>query len=356
MINLDNISDATTLDNGFVYDSIKFFPSQIKQAWNEVKNLKSNIKSKNIDNVVISGMGGSALGGRIFDSLTSQLINLPVEVFTEYHIPNYVSNKTLVVISSYSGNTHETISDLYEAQKRNAKIYVISTSGKISDIARKDKLSFYEINPIYNPSKQPRMALGYSISAIFSFLAKLGFLNISDSIIEKIISDLEDLTDFYGIKNPSDKNPAKNLALKFYQKFPVIISSEHLVGSAHSFKNQLNETAKTFSAMFEIPELNHHLMEGLKHPVKLKEIIKFLFIESDLYTKQVLKRYPITKDVIEKNGISHATFNPMLKDKLSQGFEVMFVGMFISYYLSMLYQENPVEIPWVDYFKKNLGN
>ena len=110
-----------------------------------------------------------------------------------------------------------------------------------------------------------------------------------------------------------------------------------------------------FCVLFDIPELNHHLMEGLKHPANNKDNLYFIFIDSDLYSNRIRQRFEITKDVVSQNNIQFSSFKPSSNDKLSQVFEVIQFAGFLNFYLSMLYEQDPAPIPWVDYFKTQLG-
>lgn len=161
------------------------------------------------------------------------------------------------------------------------------------------------------------------------------------------------LMDFAIDKLESD-NPAKRLAHELKNKMPILTTSEHLAGAAHAVKNQLNESAKTFALLFDIPELNHHLMEGLRNPAKAKEYWQFLFFESDLFEARVKSRYPITKKVLDKNEVGYSSYKLSSKTKLAQVFELLALGSYLQYYLAALYEIDPLPIPWVDYFKKEL--
>ncbi len=355
MVNLDSQKLYSNPEIEGVLKSIILLPDQVEQAWNEVTSLEMPEKCSVAKNVVIAGMGGSALGGRIVDSLTPERSRTPIEVFTEYHLPNYVSKDTLVIISSYSGNTEETLTDAYQAIKKNATIFAITTGGKLADLANSHNLSSYIFRPKYNPSGQPRMALGYSIGAIMAILAKCNFIHLTDSQMKDNIKTMKEFVAEFDTTIKQENNIAKKCALKLHNKVPIIVSSEHLVGSSHAFKNQLNETAKTFSVLFDIPELNHHLMEGLSNPKKVKEFLHFYFFESDLYTSRVQKRYSITKQVVEKNSISFDAYHLRSKTKLEQIFEVLVYGSFVQLYLALMYEVDPSKIPWVDYFKKKLA-
>ena len=354
---LNKSSEELSLEEKYklVAATIRAYPLQLKQAWEEIDTLYIPDAYKNVDNVVVSGMGGSALGARIIDSYIVDKIRLPIEIYTEYHLPNYVSNNTLVISYSYSGNTEETINATFEAIKRKAKVFCITTGGKLAELSQKEKIPAYVFNPINNPSKEPRMSLGYSIGSYFSLFHKLGFISIDREDIDEAINSMyEFLTEFHE-NIDTDKNLSYKLAASLKNYVPVIIASEHLYGIAHAIKNQFNENSKTFSTLFDIPELNHHLLEGLKNPAKIKGGLKFLFFNSSLYSEKVQKRYKITSEVVNKNGYDYLLYSPRSDTRLKGLFEVFILGSFISYYLAKLYNEDPLEIPWVDYFKERLS-
>ncbi len=353
---LDNLVQIQNLDKGNILGSIEHLPEQIEDAWKAIKALKIPEDYLNAQNIIIAGMGGSALGGRIVHYLEFKNLRAPIEVVTNYHLPNYVSSKSLVILSSYSGNTEETLSSAHDAIKKGAKIIGIACGGKLTEILEKENVPIYKIDPKNNPSGQPRMGLGYSIASILGILSKLHFITVSDEDITDALSSTEKCVKEFGIRTHTNENHAKKLAEKLSRKLPILISSEHLVGSTHAFKNQLNENSKTFSAHFEISELNHHLMEGLRYPLKSKEIVHFLFFESKNYFERIAKRYGITQDVIKQNGYSFDIYRLRSQKKLDEIFEILTLGSYISFYLAILHGIDPSPIPWVDYFKKKMDN
>jgi len=355
MINIDDPSKLEEFDKGKMFTSIRNIPDQMEQAWNEVDKLEIPKSYSEIENIVFCGMGGSALGGRIIDSLTTSTIRVPFEIFTEYNLPNYVNNKTLVILSSYSGNTEETLNCAHEAVNKNAKIIGITTGGKLADFLDKQKLLSYVFIPKSNISNQPRMALGYSVAGVLKFLTKLGLYDLNIEDFYEICTFARKRILTYDTLVKTDENMSKKLASKFYHKSVILISSEFLYGVTHAVKNQINENSKTFSAIFDIPEINHHLMEGLRFPNKLREVIKFLFISSDIYKSRISKVHKITKDVIEKNGYEVVTFNPEGNIKSHQIIDTLIFGAFFAIYLAFLYEIDPTPIPWVDYFKEELS-
>ena len=351
---LDDLKKITELDKGNILSSIERLPEQIEDAWKAVSLLEIPLEYKNAKNIVVAGMGGSALGGRIVHFLEFKNLRAPIEVVTNYHLPNYVNSDTLVILSSYSGTTEETISSAHEAIKKNAKIIGITTGGKLFEILSRENYPIYKINAQNNPSGQPRMGLGYSVSGILGILSKLDFINTNHEDIRKSVISTEKFVKEFGIRTHTNENMAKKIAQKLSSKIPVIITSEHLVGSSHAFKNQLNENSKTFSMHFEISELNHHLMEGLKYPAKSKELIHFLFIESKNYYERILKRYPITQDVIKQNKFDYEVYKTVSSERIEEVFEILVMGSYISFYIAMLHGINPSPIPWVDYFKEKM--
>ena len=334
-----------------VLQSVKLLPDQIRSAWEAVQVIPLPQQLHEIDKIVVTGMGGSALGGRVLKHYSTPHLPIPLEVITHYDLPEYVDEKTLVVVSSYSGNTEETISAFEQALEKKAMIFVITTGGKLKEMAIAEGVPAYIFEPEHNPSHQPRLATGYAIGAIFSLLSNLNLLYLSDGEITAALAVMENYIQKFEPAN--QENTAMTMAHKIQGKMPVLVASEHLLGAVHVMKNQLNESSKSFSVEFDIPELNHHLMEGLVHPDSDRSIL-FVLFESALYHSRVQKRYPITKEVIEKNNVEVVSYEATSETKLQQIFEVLALGSFVQLYLADIYKADPTSIPWVDYFKEKL--
>lgn len=324
-----------------VLQSVEMYPQQVIAGWEAV--MSKNIQLPEISNIVVCGMGGSTLGARVLDSFTSAI---PITIVNHYDIPSFVNEKSLVVISSYSGNTEETVSCFYQALERNTNIFAIATGGKIADIAQQNQIFLYTIDPKENPSGQPRLATGYSIGALFGLLSKTGIDGITKEELEHALS----------LNHEEIKHNAQIYRDELKEKGVLFVASEHLIGSTHAIKNMINESAKTFSSLFELPELNHHLMEGLKHPESLKDNLAFFFVESDFYHDRVKRRYAITKDVVSQNEYKWFEYKAYSETKLKQVFEVLLLGSYLQVYLGEYYKEDLTQIPWVDYFKEKLSS
>ncbi|PIR79664.1 MAG: hypothetical protein COU25_04180 [Candidatus Levybacteria bacterium CG10_big_fil_rev_8_21_14_0_10_35_13] len=345
MIDLNNPLTFKHLDPKDVYGSTGLLADQVKQVLDDFKNINPPEDLKNIKNIVISGMGGSAYGGHVAKSLLKNDISLPIYINNDYTLPYFVNIETLVILISYSGSTEETLASAKEALKKNAKISGITTGGDLGEFLTQSSSFYYIFDPKNNPSGQPRLGTGYTVFGTLALLNKLGVINNLSKEFDTAKKELED-----------NINAIKETSIDISQKIrgfiPVIFSAEFLEGNAHIIRNQFNETSKSFSAFSQIPELNHHLMEGLKYPLDKK--IKVLFLNSDLYSPSVKKRVEHTKDVISKNNIEWLEYMPEGSSSLSQVLSVLSFGSFVTFYLGILYNEDPSLIPWVDYFKQQL--
>ncbi len=355
MVNLDNIEEIKALDKENVYDSVVEFPKQCLDAWDSNQNLTVPDSYRDVNKIVMTGMGGSGLGARVIESVFGTDLPCPLIRINDYDLPAWVDEKTLVICSSFSGTTEETVENAKQAKEKGTKWMAIGTGGALIDYAKENNVPFYQINPTYNPSKQPRMAVGYSIIGQLVMTSKTGLITISKSEVDDLVKAVEEVQNGIRIDVPTENNEAKQLALKLQGKQVVFAVARHLVAAAHVAKNQMNENAKNFSSIFEIPELNHHLMEGLRFPATNKQDLFFLFFESDLYPERISQRVAITKDVVEKNEISHYSWKAKSSNKLSQAFELIQFCAFVNLYLAMINGLDPAPIPWVDYFKEQLG-
>lgn len=351
---LDNKSEVKKLDSKNMLGSIELFGKQIEQVWSVAKKLKIPAAYKKIENIVVVGMGGSALGAHVIKELFKKELTVPVEIINHYTIPAYVNKNTLVIASSYSGTTEEAISAAQEAKVRKAKLVIISAGGTLAFWAKKNKIPALVFPTEFNPSNSPRMGLGYSIFGQMAILSELKLLKIRSAEIDNIKKTIALYEKQFGVANPETHNLAKQFAKKLLNKTVWYVASEHLSGSAHIAANQMNENAKRFAGYFIIPELNHHLMEGMIYPEANRQELRFVLLESDLYDKRVQKRYVVTREVLTKNGINYLDYKCAEKKPLAQVCEVLMLSSYVSFYSAMLEGIDPTVIPFVDFFKAQL--
>ena len=351
---LDNLKQIKKLDPDEVLGSIGMLGEQINQVWQEFRRVKLPKGYKQVDKVLVNGMGGSALGAHILRSVFFDQLKVPFGVINSYKLPASLDKKTLYIISSYSGNTEEPLSTLAEAKRRGAKIFGIAAGGKLGAWIKQGKLPGYVFPPSFNPSNQPRMGLGYSFAAQVSLLQKLGLIKISEQKKKSMPALAKKFGSKFGVACPLSQNPAKKLAVQLQNKIPVIAAAEFLAGNAHTFANQINENAKTFSSYFLISELNHHLLEGLSFPKTNHQNLFFVFFSSALYYPKNQARFKVTQQVLAKNKIKFSNYKLSASDQLDSALEMLIFGSYVSFYLAILNGVNPSKIPWVDYFKTQL--
>ncbi len=355
MINLDDTKKVLKIQGGDkVIKSVDYFPKQLLTSWQESQKVTIPKDYKNINAVVVCGMGGSRFPALIIKELFKEEINVPFVVNDDYNLPGFVNKNTLVVLSSYSGTTEEVITCAHKALKKGAKLMGISAGGEVASFLKQQGNPAYVFEPTLNPSGQPRIGVGYAVGGQLGLLTKLEIIKIETKKITSAIKNLEAILADLKLNVVKSKNPAKKLAEELYQKYPYYIVSEFLTGVGNAVANQTNETAKSISSFRIIPELNHHLMEGLKFPDILKSAAVFVFFHSSLYSPPIQKRFKITRDVVEQNKIRTIWYKLKGKNKIEQALELLGLGGYLTMYLSTLYEQDPTVIPYVDYFKKKL--
>lgn len=350
---LEDRAAIAALDKSNALGSIEALAKQAHHAWESVAAISFTPKTP-IKNVVVAAMGGSALGADVAKHLFKDRIRVPFEVVNGYHLPAYADESTLVVLASYSGTTEETLSCAQEAIARNTQTLFICAGGELQKIGLANNWSGYIIDPQFNPSNQPRMAIGYAVIGLLGLLSKASVFTLSEAEVGEVIATIVEQGKQLSVEVPSADNQAKLLAFECLERRPVFVVSDFLTGAAHVATNQFNENAKVFADYKVVPEINHHLMEGLQFPKSNALSHFFVFFTSDLYEPRIQKRMTLTQEVVTQNEIE--TFEIRLKSptKLTQAFELITLMAYTNFYLTMLEGVDPSPIPFVDWFKAQL--
>lgn len=306
---------------------------------------------RDIVNVVIAGMGGSALAALLVKSWLGKELKVPFEVVRSYDLPAYVGANTLVVASSYSGNTEETISALAEARARSAQLAIIASGGKMKQIAGETGAA----HVVLPGSIQPRMAVLYNLRALVKLLVHFGV--VSPERFEEIAAStnwLHSETQAWGSDVTIDKNLAKQLALHAVGKTPIFYASNLFVPVAYKWKISWNENAKNVAFWNELPEFNHNEFIGWSsHPVEKPFAVFDLLSSFD--HEQIKKRFEIS-DRLLSGKRPKAYEVPMVGDTiLKQMLWGSVLADFASIYVAILNGVDPTPVELVERLKKELG-
>jgi len=356
MNNLDDLSAIKTLDTSDALNSLKQLPDQFEQGWMQASSMAFPQKFFELTNIIICGMGGSSYAGRLVKSLYdgAEFTKIPIELVNSYYLPGYVNDKSLIILSSYSGTTEETLTVAQEAKRKKALICGVTSGGELANFLKAGSYPAYIFDPVFNPSGQPRIGVGYMVMGLFGILAKLNRIPIGKDEARFLINFLHKQSNSLVETVASANNFAKKLAIKFRSKIPIFVVSDFLDGAGYAVRNPIHETSKQFALYFGIPDLNHHLMEGLSFPAEIKKYLIFVFIESKFYNPRNIKRIQLTKEVVKKNRIEIEEVNLVSDSPLTQVMEFIQLGAWVSFYLAILNKVDPSKIPWVDYFKDRL--
>lgn len=318
---------------------------QAKAAWEQVKALDIKPIAEKIKSVIFCGMGASIYGALVLKALKGEILPFPIEFVSDYHLPSYVNNETLIVLTSYSGTTEEVLSCAEEAKQKGAHMLVLTKGGPLARFAETHNLPAYIFDGKLNLSSTPRLGNGYTVIGLLGLFRKLGIVDIPEQDVLNAFSYID--RNIEHIKERALKDSAMLIG-----QIPVVFAAEHLSGNGQILRNQFNETSKTFSAFYLVPDLNHHLMEGLQFPTDAK--LYFLILNSKNYSHKIQRRMELTVDVVKKNKRHTLVYMTEGKTVYDDFLEALTYGSWLTLYLGLRYDQNPAINPWVDYFKQSL--
>jgi glucose/mannose-6-phosphate isomerase len=318
------------------------FTKQLADAFTIGENAKLSSPKHEISNVIITGLGGSGIGGSIVADLVADKISVPLAVNKDYFLPAYVNSRTLVIVSSYSGNTEETVNAMYIAIKNEAKIVCITSGGKILELAKKNAIDHIVI-PGGMP---PRSCLGFSFTQLFFIL------NHFKLISSDFKSQLKSAITLLDKEERTIKEDAASIASRLVNKTPVIYSASNMEGVAIRFRQQVNENSKMLCWHHVLPEMNHNELVGWTQ--KNEQLAVILFRNNTDY-QRTQKRMEISKEVFSKFTSNLIEIYSKGNSTLEKALYLIHLGDWISCFLAELKKVDPVEIAVIDYLKSSLA-
>lgn len=346
-----SIESVKALDKSSMLKLLLEFPRQILDAQRIGKECRFSVKAR-FNKIVFTGVGGSAIGADLIRSYAAGECRLPIVVNRDYTLPNFVDKDTLLVVSSYSGNTEETISAYKDGCKRKAGIIIITSDGELKKDGGK-RFPCITIPEGY----PPRCALGYSSIPLIVLFSKLGILKDKDEDIKETATLLTDLRDrILAPEAKEDKNTAKRIARSLFDKYVIIYgANQHMDCAVTRWRGQLAENSKTLSSSHLFPEMNHNEIVGWANPKRLMKDLAVLFLRDKTDHPRVKIRMEITKTIIEKEGAKVIEVNSRGESLLARIFSLIYIGDFVSFYLAIQNGVDPTPVDNVTYLKKELA-
>ncbi|MDO9555206.1 MAG: bifunctional phosphoglucose/phosphomannose isomerase [Atribacterota bacterium] len=359
--------DFSELDKANMIELLEEFPQKMRDALRlgEEFSIPANFlpapasnsfsapgSTQNFKNIVVLGMGGSAIGGDLLSDYLADELAIPVVVIRGYDIPRFVDENSLVFAVSYSGNTEETLSSLKRCLEVKARVIALTSGGKLSIFARENNFPMIKVPA----GIQPRAAISYLFFPILKALERLGLIKERGGEIEETLNILQELSSEYGAKSPLKNNFAKKVALNLYQHLPLVYGSEGLLGAvAMRWKTQINENSKWPCFWNVFPELDHNEIVGYEIENSVNRQVKIIYLQDKEGLFRVEQRREITRKIIKDKVAGFIVCPTKGKGKMARMFSLIFLGDLASYYLAILNQIDPSPVACIEDLKKELA-
>ena len=339
------------IDTDNMHQSIYEFSDHLVKALEIGKAIALKNQYSDIHNVVVAGMGGSAIGGDVAKLLCKNELKVPMVVSRNYTLPGWVNENTLVICSSYSGNTEETLAAFEHARDKGAQIVGISTGGTLSE-----KMAEFELDLVTIPGGlQPRAALAFSLVPMLFLMKQTGLIG-SETMdqLPGAASFIASIRDGYG--KQSEDNPTYSLAQRIYKTIPVIYGETDATGTlAVRFKGQLNENAKMLAYCNELPEMNHNEIVGFKNNQDILNHISIIWLKDEKDHPRTAVRQESSQEIIYDLCANHEVVSAVGDSVATRFLHLIHYGDWVSYWCAILHQTDPTPVKKVDRLKAILS-
>jgi glucose/mannose-6-phosphate isomerase len=351
MPDLDVPGGWTALDSRGMLQRVADLPQQCEDAWKWVHQFEFPDECRQVQQVVVLGMGGSAIGADLLRTVAATECRIPILVHRDYGLPAFVDRHTLVIACSHSGNTEETLSGFDSAQQRRAKLIAVTTGGLLAKRARDGGVPLLQ----YQYESQPRAALGYSLIALMGILQALDVIGNKSKDVAEAVQVMRLWQKEINESVPTAQNAAKSLAARLLHHLPVVYGAEHLGEVARRWKGQLNENAKSWCAFDVLPELAHNTVAGYRFPAGLPHLAHVVMLIAESNHPRVRLGFEAIRDLLREYGLACDVVAARGRGLLAQALSMVHMGDYVSYYLAMLHGVDPWTIGAIDFIKARLG-
>lgn len=327
-------------------------PQQYFEGWKMGLGCPLPAGWKNSSQLLVLGMGGSAIGGDFLNGVVGQQIARSITVSRTYELPAWVGPTTLVIICSYSGNTEETLSTAQQAHKRRARICAVTSGGKLAAWCLPKRIPFVKI-----PSGwPPRSAMGYLAGVPLGLLARLGLISRTRLRVEAACMEVERfILGALAPSIPSRRNPAKRLAAQLAGRLPVLYGfADGWEVVAYRWRTQIEENAKSLAFHHIFPEATHNEISGWVQPHLLVKKMTAIFLADRSMHPRTRRRMEFAAKIVQGEGAKTQFVEVAGRSRLSRMLKLVSLGDFTSIYLALLYGQDPTPVVRVEALKKYL--
>jgi glucose/mannose-6-phosphate isomerase len=346
---IESVERIRAADPEGMLGRIKELGKQVRDSWQIVRAAQLPPAYGDVRNITVIGMGGSAIGGDLAAALLAGELKMPMSVHRDYGLPACVGRDSLVIASSYSGNTEETLSAFEEARKRGAKVLALTTGGTLATQAR---AANYPV-VTFSYEARPRATLGYSLGLVLGSLTRLGLTRDLSADIDSAVADLAKLEE--RVHEGARTNDAKKLATGLYGRIIFAYGAGVMGVMARRVKGQWNENAKNWAAFDVLPELDHNAVVGFPHPDLAREALTVLFLRSDRDNPRHKLRFDVTRELLDRASIQHKSLQFGGSSMLSEVLQMTLFTDYVSFYVALLNGADPSPNTSIDYLKDRLA-
>lgn len=349
-MNLDDLSAFQKIDaeNMIVY--IDALPEQFGAAW-RLGQEQPLPDFHGVKTILVTGMGGSAIGGDLVSAFVEPHSSMPVIVHRNYGLPAWAQGpETLVVACSHSGDTEETLSAFEQARSANCRLLTISTGGKLSQAAQAAGVPAWH----FEHHGQPRAAVGYSFGLLLAVIARLNLIPDPTPQVESTVAAMRQVQSEMQAGVPVAKNPAKRLAGQLHGRWVTIMAADFLAPVARRWKTQINEVAKAWAQFEFLPEADHNTMAGLLNPEKVLKDNLVIFLRAPSDHPRNSLRLELTRKGFLQEGLNTDYVDARGENPLEHMWTTLLMGDYVAYYLAMSYEVDPTPVEAIQGLKAEM--
>jgi glucose/mannose-6-phosphate isomerase len=349
-MNLNDTARFKELDPQDMIGHINGLPDQLAAAWQLGKKLPLPAW-KSVRNVLVAGMGGSAIGSDLLAAYAEPKLKAGWVTHRDYSLPAWAAGpSTLVICSSHSGNTEETLDAYKAAKKAKCKILAITTGGKLAELAKKDKTPLW----IFDHQGQPRTAVGFSFGLLLAVAARLALIPNPAAELKGAIAAMKTQQQDLLPDVPDTRNSSKRMGGQFMGRWITIYGAGIMAPVARRWKTQLNENAKVAASFELIPEADHNTLQGVMQPETQFNATMAIFLRAAHNDARNERRAELTRLAVMLEGQNTDTITALGDSRLANMWTALHYGDYASYYLAMAYGVNPTPVPMLAELKENM--